>query len=106
MSAPYPRTSGRGHPADDRAPGCRPAIYDITVIDFTYTAVLTNTGAEPGPIAGAGPGPEAIHIIIERLMDTAGGAQARASTRPKAAPAQHDPGPEADALQERHGAGL
>jgi len=44
------------------------SIYDITMIDFTFTAVLTNT-APTGPYRGAGR-PEAIYII-ERLMDVA-----------------------------------
>jgi aerobic carbon-monoxide dehydrogenase large subunit len=44
------------------------SIYDITNIDFQFTAVLTNT-APTGPYRGAGR-PEAIYII-ERLMDTA-----------------------------------
>ncbi len=44
------------------------SIYDITNIDFTFTAVLTNT-ATTGPYRGAGR-PEAIYLI-ERLMDAA-----------------------------------
>ena len=44
------------------------SIYDITNIDFQFTAVLTNT-APTGPYRGAGR-PEAIYII-ERLMDAA-----------------------------------
>ncbi|MCA3274806.1 MAG: xanthine dehydrogenase family protein molybdopterin-binding subunit [Roseomonas sp.] len=44
------------------------SIYDITTIDFQFTAVLTNT-APTGPYRGAGR-PEAIYII-ERLMDAA-----------------------------------
>jgi carbon-monoxide dehydrogenase large subunit len=44
------------------------SIYDITVIDFAFTAVLTNT-ATTGPYRGAGR-PEAIYLI-ERLMDAA-----------------------------------
>ena len=44
------------------------SIYDITNIDFTFTAVLTNT-ATTGPYRGAGR-PEAIYLI-ERLMDVA-----------------------------------
>jgi aerobic carbon-monoxide dehydrogenase large subunit len=44
------------------------SIYDIKVIDLTFTAVLTNT-ASTGAYRGAGR-PEAIYII-ERLMDEA-----------------------------------
>jgi len=44
------------------------SVYDITTIDFTFTAVLTNT-APTGPYRGAGR-PEAIYII-ERLMEAA-----------------------------------
>ncbi|MDO9708840.1 xanthine dehydrogenase family protein molybdopterin-binding subunit [Paracraurococcus lichenis] len=44
------------------------SIYDITTIDFEFTAVMTNT-APTGPYRGAGR-PEAIYLI-ERLMDAA-----------------------------------
>ncbi len=44
------------------------SIYDITTVDFEFTALLTNT-TPTGPYRGAGR-PEAIYII-ERLMDTA-----------------------------------
>ncbi len=44
------------------------SIYDITTIDFRFTALLTNT-APTGPYRGAGR-PEAIYIV-ERLMDAA-----------------------------------
>jgi len=44
------------------------SIYDITTIDFQFTALLTNT-TPTGPYRGAGR-PEAIYII-ERLMDAA-----------------------------------
>ena len=44
------------------------SVYDIKVIDFAFTAVLTNT-APTGPYRGAGR-PEAIYII-ERLMEAA-----------------------------------
>jgi len=44
------------------------SIYDIKLVDFAFTAVLTNT-ATTGPYRGAGR-PEAI-FLIERLMDTA-----------------------------------
>ncbi len=44
------------------------SIYDITNIDFAFTAVLTHT-ATTGPYRGAGR-PEAIYLI-ERLMDEA-----------------------------------
>ncbi|MBK1660160.1 xanthine dehydrogenase family protein molybdopterin-binding subunit [Paracraurococcus ruber] len=44
------------------------SIYDITTVDFTFTALLTNT-ATTGPYRGAGR-PEAIYLI-ERLMDEA-----------------------------------
>jgi aerobic carbon-monoxide dehydrogenase large subunit len=44
------------------------SIYDITTVDFAFTALLTNTAAT-GPYRGAGR-PEAIYLI-ERLMDAA-----------------------------------
>lgn len=44
------------------------SIYDITLVDFTFKAVLTNT-APTGPYRGAGR-PEAIYLL-ERLFDTA-----------------------------------
>ncbi|MCB4821262.1 xanthine dehydrogenase family protein molybdopterin-binding subunit [Roseicella aerolata] len=44
------------------------SIYDITTVDFAFTAMLTNT-APTGPYRGAGR-PEAIYLI-ERLLDTA-----------------------------------
>lgn len=44
------------------------SVYDITTIDFAFTAVLTHT-ATTGPYRGAGR-PEAIYLI-ERLMDAA-----------------------------------
>ena len=44
------------------------SIYDITTVDFQFTALLTNT-TPTGPYRGAGR-PEAIYII-ERLMSTA-----------------------------------
>ena len=44
------------------------SIYDIGTVDFTFTAVLTNT-ATTGPYRGAGR-PEAIYIV-ERLMEEA-----------------------------------
>lgn len=44
------------------------SIYDITTVDFAFTALLTNT-ATTGPYRGAGR-PEAIYLI-ERLMDAA-----------------------------------
>jgi carbon-monoxide dehydrogenase large subunit len=44
------------------------SIYDITTVDFAFTALLTNT-APTGPYRGAGR-PEAIYLI-ERLMDVA-----------------------------------
>jgi carbon-monoxide dehydrogenase large subunit len=49
-------------------PWVQTSVYDIGLIDFTYTAVATNT-ATTGPYRGAGR-PEAIHNI-ERLMDEA-----------------------------------
>jgi carbon-monoxide dehydrogenase large subunit len=44
------------------------SIYDITTVDFAFTAVLTHT-ATTGPYRGAGR-PEAIYLI-ERLMEVA-----------------------------------
>ncbi len=44
------------------------SIYDITLVDFTFQALLTNT-APTGPYRGAGR-PEAIYLL-ERLFDTA-----------------------------------
>jgi len=44
------------------------SIYDIRTVDFTFTALMTNT-APTGPYRGAGR-PEAIYLI-ERLMDAA-----------------------------------
>lgn len=44
------------------------SIYDITCVDFTFQALLTNT-APTGPYRGAGR-PEAIYLL-ERLFDTA-----------------------------------
>ena len=76
------------------------SIYDIPTIDFVYTAVLTNT-APTAPYRGAGR-PEAIYII-ERLFDAAA---RKIGLDPVGYPApQHDPAG-ADAVHQRHGAGL
>ena len=63
----YPRNSGIAIQLLI-GPWVSTSIYDITTIDFGFTAVMTNT-APTGPYRGAGR-PEAIYLI-ERLMDVA-----------------------------------
>ncbi|WP_159998797.1 xanthine dehydrogenase family protein molybdopterin-binding subunit [Roseomonas sp. 18066] len=63
----YPRNSGIAIQLLI-GPWVSTSIYDIGVVDFRFTAVMTNT-APTGPYRGAGR-PEAIYLI-ERLMDVA-----------------------------------
>ncbi|TCH97031.1 xanthine dehydrogenase family protein molybdopterin-binding subunit [Roseococcus sp. SYP-B2431] len=63
----YPRNSGIAIQLLI-GPWVSTSIYDIQTIDFTFTALMTNT-APTGAYRGAGR-PEAIYII-ERLMDVA-----------------------------------
>jgi carbon-monoxide dehydrogenase large subunit len=63
----YPRNSGVAIQLLI-GPWVSTSIYDIGTVDFSFTALMTNT-APTGPYRGAGR-PEAIYII-ERLMDVA-----------------------------------